>query len=218
MMDSLCSENSTNLNVTMLSPVPTEGDNRVLITQLVNEILDYPDEILHVALYDWMMKKQMSSELIKVNNSSLETYLLHTSQQSPDNIAVIDLLWKYYENNNNHAAAAKILDSLASKTGYKVKSSFEIGSLIYLFLRTSLNLKERLEYLTRAIMCMRSDKVGYAPYLGVFLRDLEDKMEVAKVQEQILEAVTALKGSHPAADEAITALNSGLYQISQVCK
>jgi nuclear pore complex protein Nup155 len=198
MMDSLCSENSTNLNVTMLSPVPTEGDNRVLITQLVNEILDYPDEILHVALYDWMMKKQMSSELIKVNNSSLETYLLHTSQQSPDNIAVIDLLWKYYENNNNHAAAAKILDSLASKTG------------------TSLNLKERLEYLTRAIMCMRSDKVGYAPYLGVFLRDLEDKMEVAKVQEQILEAVTALKGSHPAADEAITALNSGLYQISQL--
>jgi nuclear pore complex protein Nup155 len=73
-----------------------------------------------------------------------------------------------------------------------------------------------LEYLTRAIMCMRSDKVGYAPYLGVFLRDLEDKMEVAKVQEQILEAVTALKGSHPAADEAITALNSGLYQISQL--
>lgn len=66
-------------------------------------------------------------------------------------------------------------------------------------------------------MCMRSDKIGYAPYLGMFLRDLEDKMEVAKVQEQILEAVVALKGSHPAADEAVVALNSGLYQISQVC-
>ena len=64
---------------------------------------------------------------------------------------------------------------------------------------------------------MRSDKVGYAPYLGVFLRDLEDKMEVAKVQEQILEAVVNLRGTHPAAEEAIVALNSGLYQISLVC-
>lgn len=79
-----------------------------------------------------------------------------------------------------------------------------------------MKLKDRLEYLTRAIMCMRSDKIGYAPYLGVFLRDLEDKMEVAKVQEQILEAVNNMKNSHPAAEEASVALNSGLYQISQV--
>lgn len=86
----------------------------------------------------------------------------------------------------------------------------------FFFDRTHLTLQQRLEYLTRAIMCMRSDKVGYAPYLGVFLRDLEDKMEVAEVQKQILEAVCTLKGAHPAAEEAEVALNSGLYQISQV--
>ena len=117
MLDTLCAENPTNLNITAPVPIPTEGDIRIMVMQLINEILELPDEILHVALYDWMMKKQMSSELIKINNSSLETYLLHTSQQNPDNTAVVDLLWKYYENNNNHAAAAKILDSLASKTG-----------------------------------------------------------------------------------------------------
>ncbi|EEZ97868.2 nuclear pore complex protein Nup154 [Tribolium castaneum] len=196
MLDTLCTENTPNLSIS--SGMPLESDARLLVNQLISDILEYPDEILHVALYDWMMKKQLSSELIKVNNTSLETYLLHTSQQNPENVAVVDLLWKYYENNNNHAAAAKILDSLASKTG------------------NSLNLKERLEYLTRAIMCMRSDKVGYAPYLGVFLRDLEDKMEVAKVQEQILDAVIGLRESHPAAEDAIRALNSGLYQISQL--
>nr|CAI5842414.1 unnamed protein product [Callosobruchus analis] len=65
-------------------------------------------------------------------------------------------------------------------------------------------------------MCMRSDKVGYAPYLGVFLRDLEDKMEVAKVQEQILDTVTSMQGQIPNAQEAITVLNSGLYEISQL--
>lgn len=63
---------------------------------------------------------------------------------------------------------------------------------------------------------MRSDKVGYAPYLGVFLRELEDKMEVAKVQEQILETIINLQDQIPNAREAIAALNSGLFEISQV--
>lgn len=67
-------------------------------------------------------------------------------------------------------------------------------------------------------MCMRGDKVGYAPYLGVFLRDLEDKMEVAKVQEQILETIINLQDQIPNADEVIAALNSGLFEISQVRK
>lgn len=63
---------------------------------------------------------------------------------------------------------------------------------------------------------MSSDEVGYAPYLGVFLRDLEDKMEVAKVQEQILDAIVNLQGHIPNAADAIVALNSGLYDVSQV--
>lgn len=118
MLDTLYSESSSQLNVS-ISQI-TERENRSNVDQLINEILDVPDEILHVALYDWMMKRQLNSELIKINNASLETYLLHTSQQNPDNLAVVDLLWKYYENNNNHAAAAKILDNLASKTGYEL--------------------------------------------------------------------------------------------------
>lgn len=32
---------------------------------------------------------------------------------------------------------------------------------------------------------MRSDQVGYAPYLGIFLRELEDKVEVARIQQQV---------------------------------
>ena len=32
---------------------------------------------------------------------------------------------------------------------------------------------------------MRSDQTGYAPYLGVFLRELEDKLEVARMQQQV---------------------------------
>jgi len=46
-------------------------------------------------------------------------------------------------------------------------------------------LLQRIEYLARAVMCMRSDQVGYAPHLGVFLRDLEDKIDVARIQQQV---------------------------------
>lgn len=63
---------------------------------------------------------------------------------------------------------------------------------------------------------MRSDKIGYAPYLGVFLRELEDKLEVAKVQEKLLEAIKTMRGSHPKAEDAICALNSKLYDITNV--
>lgn len=73
-----------------------------------------------------------------------------------------------------------------------------------------------MSYLARAVMCMRSDKVGYAPYLGVFLRELEDKIDIAKVQEQILDAIKATRDAFSNADEAIEALNSGLYEITQL--
>lgn len=113
MMDTVCNENSQPRS----NSANLENDVPLKVTQLIKDILEYADELLHVALYDWMMTKQMTNELIKMNNSSLETYLIRASQQNPDNVTVIDLLWKYYENNNNHAAAAKILDSLASKLG-----------------------------------------------------------------------------------------------------
>ncbi|KAJ8921993.1 hypothetical protein NQ315_008631 [Exocentrus adspersus] len=169
-----------------------------VMKQVINEVLDCPDEIMHVALYEWMVSKNMTSDLIKIRKSSLETYLKRTSTQHPDNTAVMDLLWKYYEGNSNHTAAAKILNGLASRSG------------------NSVTLKERLSYLARAIMCMRSDKVGYAPCLGMFLRDLEDKMEVAKVQEQILDAVISLRDQIPNARDIINTLNSELFEISQL--
>jgi nuclear pore complex protein Nup155 len=49
----------------------------------------------------------------------------------------------------------------------------------------SIPLLQRIEYLARAVMCMRSDQVGYASQLGVFLRELEDKIDVARIQQRV---------------------------------
>lgn len=65
-------------------------------------------------------------------------------------------------------------------------------------------------------MCMRSDKIGYAPHYGIFLRELEDKIDIARVQEQILNAIICIRSTHDRAQEAAEKLNSNLYDITQV--
>ncbi|CAB0037630.1 unnamed protein product [Trichogramma brassicae] len=60
------------------------------------------------------------------------------------------------------------------------------GSFSYMK-RIEASLPQRVEYLARAVVCMRSDQAGYAPHLGVFLRELEDKVEVARIQQQLYE-------------------------------
>lgn len=82
--------------------------------QVLNNVLQYTDELLHVAVYDWMLSKQMKGELISIKKPTLETYLVNSIKLKPDNSDVMELLWKYYESNNNHASAAKILNTLAS--------------------------------------------------------------------------------------------------------
>lgn len=83
----------------------------------MNEILDNDDELLHVAVYEWMLNKQMFSELLNITQKSLENYLVRATKHNPDAIIVYDLLWKYYEKNQNHSAAAQILNTLATKPG-----------------------------------------------------------------------------------------------------
>lgn len=73
--------------------------------------------MLHVAIYEWMIGKNMTGDIINVKEGSLETYLVKVAQETPNNLRVLDLLWKYYESNNNHTSAAKILNNLASKPG-----------------------------------------------------------------------------------------------------
>lgn len=86
--------------------------------EIINYILQQEDELLQVAIFEWMMSKNMTGDLIKIPIPTLETFLLKSSERNPDNTQVLDLLWKYYESNNNHASAAKILNNLAVTARY----------------------------------------------------------------------------------------------------
>ncbi|GLG97236.1 Nuclear pore complex protein Nup155 [Gryllus bimaculatus] len=178
----------------VLDLLHTQNDSAQLL-KLVHAALATEDELLHVAIYDWMLNKNLLGDLAVATQPSYAKYLNRRCEQGQDSVQMNDLLWKYYEKNENHAAAAKILLKLATTQG------------------DSVALTQRIAYLARAVMCMRSDKVGCAPHLGVFLRELEDKIEVARLQQQILDAINN-KPASSRTGEAITKLNSGLLDIT----
>ncbi|XP_029032284.1 nuclear pore complex protein Nup154 [Osmia bicornis bicornis] len=159
------------------------------LLQMINDALHSPCEILHASVYEWMIKRGLHGELVAFAAPSLEAYL--TRFNAPD------LLWQFYEKNKNHAAAAKILDSLATK-------------------ESNIPLSQRVEYLARAVVCMRSDQAGYAPYLGIFLRELEDKVEVARIQQQILDTINRQGLSDRLSEEAHRALKFSLLDITKL--
>ncbi|XP_043495408.1 nuclear pore complex protein Nup155 isoform X2 [Polistes fuscatus] len=163
-----------------------------ILYEIINDALHSPCEILHTAVYIWMIERGLHGELVALAASSLETYLSRVNAP--------ELLWQFYERNKNHAAAAKILDSLATKPSSEI------------------SLSERVEYLARAVVCMRSDQAGYAPYLGIFLRELEDKLEVARIQQQILDTICSQQHIFDPVTvrDAKLKLNSSLLDITQL--
>lgn len=168
---------------------------------VLNVALQTQDQLLHVAIYEWMLSNRLFVDILKISNTSLGDFLARSVNQSPINLELADLLWKYYERNGQHQPAAKILDKLATMPNESVK------------------LSKRIEYLARAVMCMRSDTIGYAVHHGEYLRDLEDKLDIAQVQKQILDTLVSLGPRHADAmqiREAIDALNMRLLNMSQL--
>lgn len=88
---------------------------------IINDALHSPCETLHASVYAWMIERRLHGELVALAAPSLESYL--TRVNAPD------LLWQFYERNKNHAAAAKILDSLATKEYVHTKAPYIKGSV-----------------------------------------------------------------------------------------
>jgi nuclear pore complex protein Nup155 len=178
-----------------------EQNNNQQLHHILNIALQTQDQLLHVAVYEWMLFNNLYVDILKISNSSLGDFLGRSVNQTPIKLELADLLWKYYERNAQHQAAAKILDKLATMPSDNIP------------------LSKRIEYLARAVMCMRSDTIGYSVHHGEFLRDLEDKLDIAQVQKQILDTLSSggSRNIDPMqAREAIKALNIRLLNMSQL--
>lgn len=82
---------------------------------------------------------------------------------------------------------------------------------------TDIPLRTRIEYLSRAIMCAKSSAMhsGSASE-GEFLHELEEKMEVARLQLQVMETLQRWTSDLPRVKEALSRLNTELLDITTV--
>merc|ERR1719350_1164089 len=72
------------------------------------------DQLLHVALYQWLIENKYIDKLLNIKSQFIEEFLKRGTVQHPETLAMFDLLWKYYEKNSEYVPAAKILAKLAS--------------------------------------------------------------------------------------------------------
>ncbi|XP_056593188.1 nuclear pore complex protein Nup155 isoform X1 [Triplophysa dalaica] len=157
------------------------------------------DELFHIALFNWLIQADLTDKLLEVNSPYLEDHLMHMIKQDQSKVRNLDLLWRYYEKNRSFGKAAHVLARLA-----------EMHS-------TEISLQQRLEYISRAILSSKSSScVSSLGADGEFLHELEEKMEVVRIQVQIQETLRRQYSQHPSVQGAITQLDSELMDITKL--
>lgn len=168
--------------------------------EVLSYSLIYGDELWHVVLYQWLIDNALTDRLLEIKSPHLESFLKRSSaQQPPNELKILNLLWRYYEKTKNYSAAARVLSKLSEKESPDV------------------TLQLRLEYLSRAIMSAKSCNLRTAASgEGEFLHELEEKLEVARIQMQVYEALVRINTATPSRHlaQALALLNSCLMDIT----
>lgn len=178
----------------------TSTDAEKHMEEMLSFSLTYGDELWHVVLYQWLIDNALTDRLLEIKSPHLESFLKRSSaQQHPNELKILNLLWRYYEKTKNYAAAARVLSKLSEKESPDV------------------TLELRLEYLSRAIMSAKSSNLRTAVSgEGEFLHELEEKLEVARIQMQVYEALMRINSVTASRhlDQALAVLNSRLLDIT----
>ncbi|XP_041111016.1 nuclear pore complex protein Nup155-like [Polyodon spathula] len=157
------------------------------------------DELFHIALYNWLIQADLTDKLLEVNSPYLEDHLMRMIKQDQNKVCYMDLLWRYYEKNKSFNKAAHVLARLADMHS------------------TEITLQQRLEYVSRAILSAKSSTSATSQAAdGEFLHELEEKMEVARIQLQIQETLSRQYSQHPSVQGALSQLDSELMDITKL--
>jgi nuclear pore complex protein Nup155 len=130
---------------------------------IVNESTD---EVFHYDLYDWYLSQGWTDRLLAIDSPFVISYL---QKQSLTSIDRADLLWRFYASSKRYHDAATVQVGLA-------KSEFP------------LDLKARIEYLSRAKANGSTTTIGIARSAQqVLLREVTELLEIANIQDEILQ-------------------------------
>ncbi|KAF5385502.1 hypothetical protein D9757_005350 [Collybiopsis confluens] len=157
------------------------------------------DEMFHSVLYDWLIDRQLADDLLELRPPYLEAHL----RREPVSADKYQLLWQFYVKDGQPLRAAEVLLALAESTDP----------------RFQLPLDRRMEYLTRAVGNAKSHPVsagGRHETAIAFLTDLEEKLEVARVQLEIYSTLSPHANDAPEVDSKVNALTERLYTMSEL--
>ncbi|XP_073400058.1 nuclear pore complex protein Nup155 isoform X1 [Dendrobates tinctorius] len=156
------------------------------------------DELFNIALFNWLIQADLADKLLELNSPYLEPHLVRMSKIDQNKVRSMDLLWRYYEKSRNFSSAAKVAADLA------ILDSTEIS------------LKQRIEYLSIAILSAKSSTGISTLSDGEFLHELEEKMEVARIQLQIQGALIRRYSNQPTTQNAVALLDSQLMDATRL--
>nr|KAF6441700.1 nucleoporin 155 [Rousettus aegyptiacus] len=157
------------------------------------------DELFSIALYNWLIQADLADKLLQIASPFLEPHLVRMAKVDQNKVRYMDLLWRYYEKNRSFSNAARVLSKLADMHS------------------TEISLQQRLEYIARAILSAKSSTaISSIAADGEFLHELEEKMEVARIQLQVQETLQRQYSHHSSVQDAISQLDSELMDITKL--
>lgn len=107
--------------------------------QVFHLMLSSSDQLLHVALYHWLIENKYIDKLININSPHIEEFLKRVALNHPD------LLWKYYEKTSQYIPAARSQYQYLSRILQSIKCS-EGGSADSTASQVLHNVEEKMEF------------------------------------------------------------------------
>lgn len=155
------------------------------------------DEVFQTDLYDWYLAQGRTERLLEIQSPFVVTYL---QRKSTEDIAHANLLWKYYSQAERYNDAAGVQLALA-------KSEFDLP------------LDRRIEYLSLAKANANTYTPGIArPARQVLLREVSDLLDLANIQDDILQRLRADERMSPERrPDVLNHLNGAILNLNEVC-
>lgn len=151
------------------------------------------DPLFHVAMYDWLLSRSKTDELLQIRSPYVEEYL----RAEPITLERCLLLCMWYVSIGHSLSAAQLYSGLAQSTELEI------------------NLDERVEYLTKASSNAKSAQQNNSQDLIQFISDIDEKLEVASVQIEIYKAIQeSLEIEDEQKANLLNVLNDGLLDIT----
>ncbi|KAK0530039.1 hypothetical protein OC834_003460 [Tilletia horrida] len=147
--------------------LPENNSNRIAEIRKATELrldayelaLDQNDRLFHWRLYDWLLERGMTEQLLQVRSPFIEEYL----NQQPTSVEKLSLLWQLYRRDENYPSAANVLCVLA-----KADSA-------------DINLGKRIEFLSLAHNLAKSSLTPASSMAN----EIEEDLEVSRVQLEV---------------------------------